>query len=69
MSYDFTAASEFPIEKLRLSVNRAFQDIRDFECRKSQHMKEEAQWRIYHALRDCADLIERITPKEATQAI
>lgn len=67
MSYDFTAASD--ITELYKKVATAISDIVSFECRKSVPIKEEAQWRIYHALVDCADFIERITPKETKQAI
>lgn len=67
MSYDFTAASD--ITELSQKLSRAINDIVSFQCRKSVSLKEEAQWRIYHALVDCADFIERITPKKAKQAI
>lgn len=63
MSYDFTAASD--ITELSQKIARAISDIVSFECRKGVPIKEEAQWRIYHALVDCADFIERITPKTA----
>ena len=62
-SYDFAAASD--ITELSKKIARAINDIVSFECRKSVPIKEEAQWRIYHALVDCADFIERITPKTA----
>lgn len=45
-------------ESLQPQIATAFNDIRSFECRKSLHMKEEAQWRIYHALWDCSKLTE-----------
>lgn len=61
MSYDFTAASD--ITELSQKLARAINDIVSFQCRKSVSLKEEAQWRIYHALVDCADFIERITTK------
>lgn len=61
MSYDFTAASD--ITELSQRLSRAINDIVSFQCRKSVSLKEEAQWRIYHALVDCADFIERITTK------
>lgn len=61
MSYDFTAASD--ITELSQKLSRAINDIVSFQCRKSVSLKEEAQWRIYHALIDCADFIERITTK------
>ena len=67
MSYDFTAASD--ITELSQKLSRAINDIVSFQCRKSVSLKEEAQWRIYHTLVDCADFIERITPKKAKQAI
>lgn len=67
MSYDFTAASD--ITELSQKLSRAINDIVSFQCRKSVSLKEEAQWRIYHSLVDCADFIERITPKKAKQAI
>lgn len=67
MSYDFTAASD--ITELSQKLSRAINDIVSFQCRKSVSLKEEAQWRIYHTLVDCADFIERITTKKAKQAI
>lgn len=45
-------------EELQPQIAVAFHDIRSFECRKSIHMKEEAQWRIYHALLDCSEFTE-----------
>ena len=67
MTYDFTAASD--ITELSQKLTRAINDIVSFQCRKSVSLKEEAQWRIYHALVDCADFIERITTKDTKQAI
>lgn len=62
-TYDFTAASD--IAELSKKVATAISDIVSFECRKGVPIKEEAQWRIYHALVDCADFIKRITQKTA----
>lgn len=67
MRYDFREASD--ITELSQKVARAINDIVSFQCRKSVPLKEEAQWRIYHALVDCADFIEWITTKKAKQAI
>lgn len=51
-------------EDLHPQIATAFHDIRSFECRKSLHMKEEAQFRIFHALLDCSRLTESFLIKE-----
>lgn len=45
-------------EGLQPQIAVAFHDIRSFECRKSPRMKEDAQWRIFHALQDSSRFMD-----------
>lgn len=51
-------------ENLQPQIATAFHDIRSFECSKNLHMKEEAQFHIFHALLDCSKFTESFLIKE-----
>lgn len=72
-AYDFTAASEFLQHEAETTPEQLLEEVRGAMCMvqdiEYDHGESESSQDIYGVLLTCADFIERITPKEAKQAI
>lgn len=72
MSYDFTAASEFLTDEVGITPEELYEEIMGAMATVSSlenKRNRRAAHSIWDTLLTCADFMERITPKEATQVI
>ena len=71
-TYDFTAASEFLTDEAGITPEELYEEIVGAMAIVSaleNKRNRKAAYSIWDTLLTCADFIERITPKEAKQAI